>query len=64
MVVRNGSEVVAIDGDVTDPSVRARLVTAARELGGLDVLVNNASELGGIGPRARRSAAIVVFVST
>ena len=32
------------------PSVRARLVGAARELGGLDVLVNNASELGGIGP--------------
>src|SRR6185436_5235494 len=27
-----------------------RLVGAARELGGLDVLVNNASELGPIGP--------------
>jgi NAD(P)-dependent dehydrogenase (short-subunit alcohol dehydrogenase family) len=45
-----GSTVVAVDGDVTDASVRARLVSAARELGGLDVLVNNASELGGIGP--------------
>jgi len=49
-LARHGSTVVAIDGDVTDASVRARLVSAARELGGLDVLVNNASELGGIGP--------------
>jgi NAD(P)-dependent dehydrogenase (short-subunit alcohol dehydrogenase family) len=39
-----------VAGDITDGSVRARLVGAARELGGLDVLVNNASELGGIGP--------------
>ena len=45
-----GSTVVAVDGDITDASVRARLVDAARGLGGLDVLVNNASELGGIGP--------------
>jgi len=47
---RFGSAVVAVDGDVTDAAVRARLVGAARELGGLDVLVNNASELGPIGP--------------
>jgi NAD(P)-dependent dehydrogenase (short-subunit alcohol dehydrogenase family) len=45
-----GSTIVSIDGDVTDPSVRARLVSAARDLGGLRVLVNNASELGAIGP--------------
>src|SRR5262245_38416227 len=45
-----GSKVVAVDGDVTDASVRARLVNAARDLGGLDVLVNNASELGFVGP--------------
>lgn len=45
----HGSTVVPVDGDVTDGSTRARLVTAARELGGLDLLVNNASELGGIG---------------
>ena len=32
------------------PPVRAALIDAARRLGGLDVLVNNASELGGIGP--------------
>ena len=44
------TQVVAIAGDVTDASVRHRWVDAARELGGLDVLVNNASELGGMGP--------------
>jgi NAD(P)-dependent dehydrogenase (short-subunit alcohol dehydrogenase family) len=46
----HGARVVPIDGDVTDVAVRARLVAAARELGGLDLLVNNASELGSIGP--------------
>ena len=46
-----GSErVLAVDGDITDAAVRARLVDAARGLGGLDLLVNNASELGAIGP--------------
>jgi NAD(P)-dependent dehydrogenase (short-subunit alcohol dehydrogenase family) len=49
-LARRGTRVVPVTGDVTDASVRARLVSAARELGGLDVLVNNASELGGIGP--------------
>jgi len=44
------SRVVAIAGDVTDAAVRRRWIDAAGELGGLDVLVNNASELGGIGP--------------
>lgn len=43
-------QVVAIAGDVTDPAVRRRWIDASRELGGLDVLVNNASELGTIGP--------------
>ena len=42
--------VLAVDGDITDAAVRARLVEAARGLGGLDLLVNNASELGAIGP--------------
>jgi NAD(P)-dependent dehydrogenase (short-subunit alcohol dehydrogenase family) len=42
--------VMAIPGDITDAAVRRRWVDAARELGGLDVLVNNASELGGTGP--------------
>jgi NAD(P)-dependent dehydrogenase (short-subunit alcohol dehydrogenase family) len=45
-----GSHVVAVAGDVTDATARTRMVTAARELGGLDILVNNASELGVIGP--------------
>jgi NAD(P)-dependent dehydrogenase (short-subunit alcohol dehydrogenase family) len=47
---RKGVTVRPVAGDVTDPSARARLIAAARELGGLDLLVNNASELGGIGP--------------
>lgn len=42
--------VVPIAGDITDQSVRANLIDAADRLGGLNVLVNNASELGVIGP--------------
>ena len=49
-LARHDVRVVPVAGDITDAAVRARLVDAARELGGLDVLVNNASELGGIGP--------------
>jgi len=49
-ISQKGSSVVPVAGDVTDASVRARLVSAARELGGLDLLVNNASELGDIAP--------------
>jgi NAD(P)-dependent dehydrogenase (short-subunit alcohol dehydrogenase family) len=45
-----GSRVVPVDGDVTNASVRQRLIDAAHGLGGLNVLVNNASEVGGIGP--------------
>ena len=51
-LARSGSTVAAIDGDITDAGVRARLVDAARGLGGLNVLVNNASELGPVGPLA------------
>jgi NAD(P)-dependent dehydrogenase (short-subunit alcohol dehydrogenase family) len=47
-----GRRVVAVAGDVTDAAVQQRCIEAARELGGLDLLVNNASELGGIGPLA------------
>jgi NAD(P)-dependent dehydrogenase (short-subunit alcohol dehydrogenase family) len=43
-------EVVPVAGDITDAQVRANLIDAARQTGGLDVLVNNASELGAIGP--------------
>ncbi|MFI8291236.1 SDR family NAD(P)-dependent oxidoreductase [Streptomyces sp. NPDC085614] len=41
-----GGRVVALAGDVTDPAHRRELVAAARELGGLDLLVSNASALG------------------
>ncbi|HVH55062.1 MAG TPA: SDR family NAD(P)-dependent oxidoreductase [Vicinamibacterales bacterium] len=49
----NGARVRAVAGDVTDGTVRERLVDAARGLGGLDLLVNNASELGGTGPLSK-----------
>ncbi len=42
----HGGRVVALPGDVADADHRQRLVDAARELGGLDLLVNNASTLG------------------
>lgn len=41
-----GTRVEAIAGDVTDAGHRADLVAAAHKLGGLDLLVNNASALG------------------
>src|SRR5262245_2315002 len=50
VLAKNGTAVTAVPGDITDAAVRQQLVEAARERGGLDVLVNNASELGGIGP--------------
>jgi NAD(P)-dependent dehydrogenase (short-subunit alcohol dehydrogenase family) len=36
----------AVPGDVTDAAHRIDLINAARDLGGLDLLVNNASTLG------------------
>jgi NAD(P)-dependent dehydrogenase (short-subunit alcohol dehydrogenase family) len=41
------TDVRAIPGDVSDPEHRAALVAAATERGPLDLLVNNASDLGG-----------------
>ena len=38
--------IVAISGDVTDAKHRAALADAAKTLGGLDLVVNNASALG------------------
>lgn len=38
--------VIAFAGDVSDPAHRQALAAAARDLGGLDVLINNASILG------------------
>ncbi|MGH8997143.1 MAG: SDR family oxidoreductase [Acidimicrobiales bacterium] len=41
-----GDRLVAISGDVADESHRRALIEAAEGLGGLDLLVNNASTLG------------------
>jgi len=43
---RASGTLVALAGDVADPDHRGALVEAARGLGGLDLLVNNASTLG------------------
>jgi NAD(P)-dependent dehydrogenase (short-subunit alcohol dehydrogenase family) len=50
LLSRHAPAVATVAGDITDAQVRANLIDAARQLGGLDVLVNNASELGPIGP--------------
>ncbi|MFJ6388423.1 SDR family NAD(P)-dependent oxidoreductase [Streptomyces sp. NPDC091972] len=42
----HGTRVTALPGDVTDPAHRAELVAAAWRLGGVDLLVHNASALG------------------
>jgi NAD(P)-dependent dehydrogenase (short-subunit alcohol dehydrogenase family) len=42
----SAAAVRAIPGDVADPAHRGELVAAATELGGVDLLVNNASVLG------------------
>ena len=41
-----GARVVAVVGDITDPDHRHDLTAAAFELGGLDLVVNNAGTLG------------------
>src|SRR5688572_21356637 len=41
-----GARVVAVAGDVSDPAHRHALAAHARELGPVQVLVNNASTLG------------------
>lgn len=46
VLLADQARVVAIPGDVTDPAHRRALANAARELGGLDALVNSASILG------------------
>jgi NAD(P)-dependent dehydrogenase (short-subunit alcohol dehydrogenase family) len=43
---RLGGVVTALPGDVADPAHQAALIAAAERLGGLDLLVNNASVLG------------------
>ena len=44
--LRDHATVTAISGDVTDPEHRLELMKAASSLGGLDLLMNNASTLG------------------
>jgi NAD(P)-dependent dehydrogenase (short-subunit alcohol dehydrogenase family) len=44
--VRSMRQVTALPGDVTDPAHRSDLAMAAADLGGADLLVNNASALG------------------
>ncbi|MBU2668936.1 SDR family oxidoreductase [Actinoplanes bogorensis] len=46
------TDVIAIAGDVVDDDHRAELAAAADKLGGADLLVNNASTLGGSPPPA------------
>lgn len=47
-----GSFAVIVPGDITSPEVRDQLVLTARnDLGGLDLLINNAG-IGGLGPFA------------
>jgi NAD(P)-dependent dehydrogenase (short-subunit alcohol dehydrogenase family) len=41
-----GSSVIAVAGDVGDEEHRRELIAAAQRLGGLDLLINNASLLG------------------
>jgi NAD(P)-dependent dehydrogenase (short-subunit alcohol dehydrogenase family) len=41
-----GSACRALAGDITDPAHRRELASAAAELGGLDLLINNAGTLG------------------
>lgn len=52
-VVQTGSRIRTVAGDITDASTRSRLIVEAQALGGLRLLVNNASELGGITPLER-----------
>lgn len=40
------TDVTAISGDVADPAHRRALIVAARAVGGLDAIINNASILG------------------
>jgi NAD(P)-dependent dehydrogenase (short-subunit alcohol dehydrogenase family) len=44
--LHGSGRIVPVPGDVADPVHRAALVAAALELGGIDLLVNNASALG------------------
>jgi NAD(P)-dependent dehydrogenase (short-subunit alcohol dehydrogenase family) len=55
--LRSGGIVIARHGDLAEPFTRQTLIDAVRYLGGLDVLINNASELGGLAALAGTTAA-------
>jgi NAD(P)-dependent dehydrogenase (short-subunit alcohol dehydrogenase family) len=55
--LRSTTLVLTRSGDLADPLTRQTLIDAARYLGGLDLLVNNASELGRVAPLATTSIA-------
>src|SRR5215211_613590 len=44
ILAEHAPTVLPVAGDITDAQMRARLIEACRQLGGLNVLVNNASE--------------------
>jgi NAD(P)-dependent dehydrogenase (short-subunit alcohol dehydrogenase family) len=46
LAMADGAALRALPGDITDAAHRLELVAAAAELGGLDLLVNNAGSLG------------------
>lgn len=45
-VIGHSGAVIGLAGDVDDPDHRSRLAEAVESIGGLDLLVNNASDLG------------------
>ncbi len=59
-----GASVHSHAGDIADDATRQALVAIGRDLGGLDLLVNNASTLGGIAPLARVNVATLDRVLT
>ena len=56
--------VVAIAGDVVDDDHRAEMAAAAKGLGGADLLVNNASTLGGSPPPALADFPLPALLNT
>ncbi len=46
VLTASGASVTAVPGDIRDPGHRADLLAAARALGGVELLVNNAGTLG------------------